>query len=279
MPVQSKPEPMSPAVPEIPKNELPPEAAKLAAIHQVELIAERAKRENQFNAVHLPLWQKVLAIIGMPVEDDSESLKSFPWCTTLLALATMACSIGFIYFGDFRSFEYYGFVPRDYDRDGGLTFLSSFLIHGGWVHLLGNMYFLFVFGQVVEDKIGWLGFLVLVILSTAGGNLCTLYFDPVSDIPNVGASGGIAGILLFYGFTFPRKRIVFYALWMPRLIRVPAWAALGLWVLLQLFGASFQVAGMTSVSYSSHLGGLSTGFLCWLAWRLFHSTAGPGKVE
>jgi membrane associated rhomboid family serine protease len=205
-------------------------------------------------------------------------MRKFPWCTTLLILTTTACGIYF--FQDFRSPVYYGFIPREFDRNGGLTFLSSFLLHGGWIHLLSNMYFLFVFGRTVEDKIGWIAFLALVVFATAGGNFLTICFDPQSDIPHVGASGGIAGVLLFYGFTFSRKRLVFfmggtYGLMLPRLIRIPAWAALLLWVLIQLFGASFQTVGISSVSYSSHLGGLLVGLLFWFLWRRIQPSAKP----
>ena len=271
MPVQPAPVPKAPERPQDEFSSLPPEAAKLLALHQVELIGERAKQEDQFSAAHLPLWQKFLAVVGMPVEDDDGTLRKFPWATVALILTTVVFSV--FCFQDFRSPEYYGFVPRDYDRNGGATFLTSFLIHGGWGHLLTNMYFLYVFGRAVEDRIGWMWYLALLVLSTAGGNALTLCFDPASDIPHVGASGGIAGVLLFYTFTFPRNKLVFfmssYGFMMPRLVRVPAWAALVLWVGLQLFGASFQKAGMSTVSYSSHLGGLLIGLSFWLVLRRF----------
>lgn len=206
----------------------------------------------------------------MPIEESHRADSKFPWFTTLTVLATLGFSLYF--FMDRRSPDYYGFIPREFDRNGGLTFLSSFFVHGGWVHLLTNMYFLFVFGRVVEDKIGGWLFLILLTLSTASGNILTLCFEPQSDIPHVGASGGIAGVLIFYGLTFPRNKIVFfmagtYGLMMPRLIRIPAWAALLLWVLIQFFGASFQSAGMSTVSYSSHLGGLGLGLAFWLLWK------------
>ncbi len=262
-------------------SKLPPEAAKIAALHEVELIGERARSENQFDASHLPLWQKVLAIIGVPVLDREDELSRFPWGTVLVTLATLGTSAYF--FTIFRSADYYGFIPREFDRDSGMTFISSFLIHGGWAHLLSNMYFLMLFGRIVENKTGTFLFLALLLFSTIGGNALTLCFDPQSDIPNVGASGGIAGVLLFYGFTFPRKKLVFffttYGLMLPRLIRIPSWAALMLWVLLQVFGASFQKAGMSEVSYSSHLGGLLVGLVFWLISRFWVKKDVTGKVR
>ena len=281
LPIRPTPSPAQPESEASTLSNLPPEAARLAALHEVELIGERAKREKQFDASHLPLWQKALAIIGLPIQDEDGASSPFPWFTAAFVLATTAASIYF--FRDRRSPDYYGFIPREFDRYGGLTFFSNFFIHGSWGHLLGNMYFLFVFGRVVEEKIGWYGLLALLGLSTAFGNVLTLCFNPLSDIPHIGASGGIAGVLLFYGFAFPGKKIVFfmggtYGLMMPRLIRIPAWAALSLWVVMQVFGASFQDARMSTISYSSHLGGLGAGLVFWLFWK-WKNSGGLVKVE
>jgi len=281
LPLRTSPAPVVPEPETTAESRLPPEAARLAARHEVELIGERAKKERQFDASHLPLWQKVLAVIGLPIQDEDRTSSPFPWFTAGLVLVTSAISI-YLFFNR-RSPDDYGFIPREYDRYGGLTFFSNFFVHGGWGHLLGNMYFLFVFGQVVEEKIGWYGLLALLALSTASGNILTLCFNPLSDIPHIGASGGIAGVLLFFGFAFPGKKIVFfmgstYGLTMPRLIRIPAWAALFLWVLLQIFGIPFQNAGMSTISYSSHLGGLGAGLVFWLFWK-WKNSGGLVKVE
>ncbi|HVZ79911.1 MAG TPA: rhomboid family intramembrane serine protease [bacterium] len=267
LPVRFAPEPAKPE-PEKPKDVLPPEAAQLLAIHQAEVMAENARRENQFDASHLPLWQKFVAAFGFPVEDSWEVAHAFPWVTFLVVLATSATSLYF--FTDFKaSVEAYGFVPTEYDRSGYLTFLTCFLVHGNALHLIGNMYFLFTFGRGVEDRIGALGFLALLVLATLGGSLFTLCFSPDSDIPNIGASGGIAGVLIFYGFAFPKRRLV-VKMSVPmfttgQLIRLPAWVVLGIWVGLQVLGI-FNQRG-SGISYSGHLGGLLAGLVFWSAWK------------
>jgi membrane associated rhomboid family serine protease len=284
LPVQPAPTPAHSKPEKSNEPELPPEAAQLAAIHQVELIAERAKRENQFDASHIPFWQKFLANCGFPVEDTQETSHPFPWVTAAVVIATSAASIYFftspiVYV---NAVDNLGFIPSQFDRQDGLTFLSCFIVHGGWLHLIGNMYFLFTFGRGVEAKIGPLGILVLLALATAGGDLFSVIVNPDSEVPHIGASGGIAGVLLFYAFAFPKRRLVFQ---MPtpligegQLIRMPALAVLALWVGIQIFGVFFEHAGMGNVAYSGHLGGLFVGLVWWLLWR-WKNSGGLIKVE
>jgi membrane associated rhomboid family serine protease/ribosomal protein L37AE/L43A len=281
LPLQTTPEPFKPP-PEPPKEQLPSEAQKLLALHEVELIAERRRRQDQFDASHLPFWQKFLAALGFPIEDDPNAQYSFPWFTVIVTLITTAFSIRCFFFTDFiRTVDNLGFIPDQFGRYSGATFLTSFFVHGGWMHLIGNMYFLFVFGRCVEDKIGAPGIFLLLLSATLGSCLFTLFFQPGSDIPHIGASGGVAGVLLFYGFAFPNKKLVFsMAVYMLSvyLVRLPAFAVLALWVMAQIFGAFFEKAGMSTVSYSGHLGGLLTGLVFWLLWR-WHKSGGLIKVE
>jgi len=271
LPLQAQPETVKP--PEPKKDDISQEARELLALHKVELIAERAKQENAFDASHLPLWQKYLAAFGFPVQDGGISLERTPWITILMVVLTTAVSVFF--FTDFiRSVETFGFIPVEFDRMGGLTFLSCFFVHGGWMHLLGNMYFLLVFGRGVEDRIGKLAFLGVLAISTVGGGILTILMDPQGDIPHVGASGGISGILLLFTLFFPRSQLAFMFsahVARPQLIRLPAWAMLAFWVASQLVGLSFQSSGAVSVSYSGHVGGLLGGLAFWLGWKWVRS--------
>ena len=133
----------------------------------------------------------------------------------------------------------------------------------------------------MEDKIGWAGIGFLLLIAAIGSSLFTLFFDPQSEIPHVGASGGIAGVLLFYGFAFPKRKLVFSIssfITGPRLMRFPALMVLVLWVFVQIFGSFFEKAGMSTVSYSGHLGGLLSGLVFWLLWR-WKNSGGLVKVK
>lgn len=278
LPVQEAPKPAQPEPPP-PENRLPKEAVQLLAIHQVEVMAENIRREKQFDADHLPMSQKILAAFGFPVEDSLEMAYGFPWMTTLVVVATSLASLFF--FHDLKnSAEVYGFIPVEFDRMNYLTFLTCFFVHGSPMHLIGNMYFLFVFGRGVEAKIGGLDILLLLALATIGGDLFTLCFNPYGDIPNIGASGGIAGVLLFYGFAFPKRRLVFRMptplIGIGQIVRLPALVVLAIWVGLQVLGL-FNQHG-SGVAYSGHLGGLLVGLLFWLLWKWMKS-GGLVKVK
>jgi len=147
--------------------------------------------------------------------------------------------------------------------------LTSFLLHGGILHLVSNMYFLLVFGDNVEDALGKAGYLGLIVAAALVGDLLHVIFDPRPQIPVVGASGGISGVILYYALKFPRAalgillRILFYFRW----VSLPAYVYVGFWVLLQILGAFQQVAGVTNVSALAHLGGASVGAAAWLLTR------------
>jgi membrane associated rhomboid family serine protease len=164
----------------------------------------------------------------------------------------------------------FGLIPAHAMRLHGLTFVTSFFLHAGIIHLLGNMYFLLVFGDNVEDFLGPLRYLALIALAAFIGDLAHIALDPRSQIPCIGASGGIAGVITFYALNFPRVRLAFLMRWgfvWFRWIRLPAWSVFILWIFFQLIGLWEQKAGMSSVSSSAHLGGAAVGFVGWLLWR------------
>ena len=150
-------------------------------------------------------------------------------------------------------------------RFGGLTWptlLSSMFLHGSWFHLLGNMWFLWLFGNNVEDSMGHLRFLVFFLLCGLVGSGAHVYMDPSSPVPVVGASGAISGVMGGYLLLYPRVRIqtVFLFVFIVRIIAVPAWFVLILWFLLQLLsGWSEPVAGGGGVAFWAHVGGFAAG--------------------
>jgi membrane associated rhomboid family serine protease len=165
--------------------------------------------------------------------------------------------------------EQFGLIPAQAARYGGLTLLSCFFLHGGLGHLIANTYFLLVFGDNVEDCLGRWKYVVLLVVATLVGSLLHVLGDLRDQLPCVGASGGISGVITFYALAFPKARlgimIRYWFVW--RWLYLPAWAAFICWLLLQLLLVYFQVAGLSNVSALGHLGGASVGLAAWLWWR------------
>lgn len=210
------------------------------------------------------LWKYLPAIFGMPVEYDTGILQRTPWVTWLLASIISLISV--LTFSDLGNVvAKYGLIPADYGRYSGLTFFTSFFLHGGPWHLVGNMYFLLVFGDNVEDVLGGWKYLGLLFFAAVTGGIAHILLDPSSTIPCIGSSGGISGIIVFYAFKFPKARlgILLFFRW----LRMPAGVMLFFWILLQIFGIFQQGAGLSSVSAVAHLGGAAAGFLVYLLSR------------
>ena len=161
----------------------------------------------------------------------------------------------------------FALVPDEWWRLGGVTMITSFFVHGSPMHLIGNMYFLMIFGDNVEDFVGRGRFLLLLLLSTLAGDLFHILAHPDSTMPCVGASGGISGVFVFYALQFPQARLgflfrAFYRVF--RWISMPAAMALVLWVAYQFVLAGMQMTGLSNVSAMAHLGGAMTGLFFWL---------------
>lgn len=158
----------------------------------------------------------------------------------------------------------WGLVPDTALQEGAVhTAVTSMFLHGGWMHLIGNMLFLWIFGDNLEEQMGHGGFLVFYLasgLAAAGGQILA---DPASTIPMVGASGAIAGVMGGYLLMFPRARIdvlvilvIFF-----KIFTIPAWLMLGLWFALQLVsGLSMDLVG-GGVAYWAHAGGFMAGLV------------------
>lgn len=217
------------------------------------------------------VWKWIPACLGFPVKYNDAEISRRPWTTwTLSAIIFIVSVCAFSDLDD--SVKNFGLIPAHALRYGGLTFVASFFLHAGWGHLLGNLYFFVLFGGEVEDFLGWRRFLVLIFASDFMGNILDFVGDPRSDMPTIGASAGISGVLVFYACQFPRARMAFFWWWLlwrghSGWIRLPAWTLFGLWFLMQLFGAMIQMSGRGTVASLAHLGGVITGFLLWLAWK------------
>lgn len=160
----------------------------------------------------------------------------------------------------------WAFIPRDFLADPGgrlLTLFTSMFMHAGWLHLGSNMLYLWIFGDNVEDRFGRGSFLVFYMLSGLGAIAAQLLFTANSGIPNLGASGAIAGVLAAYLLLFPQGSV--RVLQGRRIIPVPAVMVIGLWFVLQLFSGIGAVvtasADSGGVAYMAHIGGFLAGIL------------------
>ena len=142
-----------------------------------------------------------------------------------------------------------------------IQLLTSMFLHAGWLHLIGNMVYLWIFGDNVEDRLGHALFTVFYLLCGLGATFAQLFFSLGSDVPNLGASGAIAGVLGAYLIMFPSQRIrvmMGYAV-----IPMPALIVIGFWIVLQVFSqvSAFTASSQTGggVAYMAHIGGFIAG--------------------
>lgn len=144
-----------------------------------------------------------------------------------------------------------------------LTVITSMFLHGGWMHLIGNMLYLWIFGNNVEDAMGHMRFVVFYLLCGTAAALAQTWMAPASTIPMIGASGAISGVLGAYLLLYPRARVlVLIPLgFFTRTLHLPAMVVLGLWFLLQLLNTALADANQPGVAFAAHAGGFVAGML------------------
>ncbi len=172
----------------------------------------------------------------------------------------------------------FGVVPRHFERALAgsaayslpglfLSTLTSMFLHGGWLHIIGNMWFLWIFGDNIEDYLGHLRYLLFYLASGVAAALSHVLLNAGSNVPTVGASGAIAGVMGAYFVLYPKARvltlvplIVFFTFWW-----IPAWVMLGYWFVVQfLMGAATSITVSQStggVAVWAHVGGFITGII------------------
>ena len=171
-----------------------------------------------------------------PYKDDNPRVL-FPYITYIIILLNIVIFLTFTYysiFNDNRSWFYtFGFVPNSFNF---FSIISSMFVHGGFGHILSNMWFLYIFGDNIESILGHIKFLLFYFLCGFGAAFSQYIIDPSSSIPMVGASGCIAGVLGAYMISFPKAKVhvfAFIIIFITTLV-VPAQIVLGLWFLVQL---------------------------------------------
>ena len=144
-----------------------------------------------------------------------------------------------------------------------LHLLYSMFLHGSWGHILGNLWFLYIFGNNVEEAFGHVRYAIFYLASGLAAAALQVFAEPSSMIPMVGASGAISGVLGAYLVLYPRARVhnlVFLGFWITT-IRLPAWVMLGYWIALQVLGGVMARSGEGGTAFWAHIGGFVVGIL------------------
>ena len=178
----------------------------------------------------------------------------------------------------------FGVVPLKvsyYSQASDLTFINTFFpfissmfLHGGFIHLIGNMWFLWIFGDNIEDKLGHFRFIAFYLLCGIIASSVHVFFNSQSNVPCVGASGAIAGVLGAYMVTFPRARVVTIVplFVFIQVMELPAIVVLGFWFVIQFFNGAATITASTSgagVAWWAHIGGFAAGVIILYIMRIF----------
>ena len=214
-----------------------------------------------------------------PVSDDDTQRRTTPVVTFVLIGLNVLVFLVELSGGD-QFITEWAFVPERFSAHPAAniaTVFSAMFMHGGWLHLGGNMLFLWIFGDNVEDRLGHFKFLVFYLLAGIAATLSQYAVAPESGVPNVGASGAIAGVLGAYILMFPQARV--NVLVGRQIVAMPAFAVLGLWIVLQLVSGVGTIANTDEsaggVAYMAHIGGFGAGLL--MAF-LLRGSSGPGTA-
>jgi membrane associated rhomboid family serine protease len=223
----------------------------------------------------------------IPLADDNDDRRTWPYVTVAFIVANIIC---FLYELHVQSqgepllaelVTRWGVVPLEYAQKTDLppqldglpfytTAITSMFLHGGFMHLLGNMLYLWVFGDNVEDRMGRVAFVIFYLVAGLAAAGAQVLADPDSTIPMIGASGAISGVLGAYLVNFPKKRVKVLLGYF--IVSVPAVVVLGLWAALQAFATygTMMNEGASEgggVAYMAHIGGFVAGVIAGGIYR------------
>ncbi len=202
---------------------------------------------------------------------DTVRSRRFPFINWMLILLNGLIFYYEITLGEDRLNRFilnWGLIPAQLTSnyaESWLTVFTSMFLHGGWLHILGNMWTLFIFGDNIEDRMGHGNYLVFYLLSGAAAAILQSVLMPASQVPMIGASGAIAGVLGAYLILYPRARIASLVpiLFIFTLVEIPAVIYLGIWFVLQLFSgwSALQGAASGGIAWWAHIGGFVFGVI------------------
>ena len=205
-----------------------------------------------------------------PLGDDNSARRTVP----IVTYALIALNV-FFFFVEMNGGEAFirewAFVPRRFGAHPAAdaqTIFTAMFMHAGWMHLFGNMLYLWIFGDNVEDRFGHVPFVVFYLLCGIAATFAQLAVDASSSVPNLGASGAIAGVLGGYMVLFPGSQV--RVLMGRAVVPMPALIVIGFWIVLQLVsgvGSISHAAGTGGVAYMAHIGGFAAGLALTMFFR------------
>jgi membrane associated rhomboid family serine protease len=200
----------------------------------------------------------------IPLSDASRRPKHFPLVTTAIIIVNSFVFVLELTGGEAFVKQWSEIPATIVAGHHWITILTAMFMHGGWMHIIGNMVFLWAFGPEIEDAMGPLKYLAFYLLSGLAASLAQIALMPSSTVPNLGASGAIAGVMGAFLVTYPHDRIRALLLlgWWTRITLIPAALLIGFWFLIQLFSQVGAVADVQSgggVAYMAHVGGFIFG--------------------
>jgi membrane associated rhomboid family serine protease len=207
-----------------------------------------------------------------PIGDDNSGRRTVP----VVTYALIAINILFFLVelsGGEPFIEQWSVVPRRLIANPGSDFptvFTSMFMHAGWLHLLGNMLYLWIFGDNVEDNFGHIKFLIFYLLCGVAATFAQLVFSVGSNVPNLGASGAIAGVLGAYILMFPKGQV--RVLMGRGVIPMPALVVIGMWIVLQFISGVGSIAQTSGVAYMAHIGGFLAGVVLTFLFRATGTT-------
>ena len=189
------------------------------------------------------------------------------------------------------AFYLFGIVPLRYSNpeisshftgfEQYLPFLTSMFLHGGFLHIIMNMWFLYIFGDNIEDRLGHIRYLIFYLFCGVAAGLIHLFTNWNSNVPTIGASGAISGVMGAYLLLYPRSKILtlIFIFFFIQFVEIPAFIFLGIWLLLQLLSAGFTSSNVGGIAFWAHIGGFVAGLVFIKIFDAVPRTGLSGKLS
>jgi membrane associated rhomboid family serine protease len=215
----------------------------------------------------------------IPLKDDNPTYSTPVITYSIIGICVLVfiIQIGSPSYSDGKLFYSYGLIPAIftgksqlptelYQIPANVTLFTSMFMHGGFMHLIGNMLYMWIFADNIEDELGTMKFIIFYLLSGVAAALTQVYMDPGSSIPMIGASGAIGGVLGAYIVNHPRAKVlVLIPLgFFTQIVKVPAIFVLGIWFVLQFVNSALTSSTGGGVAYGAHIGGFVFGAIAIL---------------